>query len=183
MNTFLQENILAIFLFFLLTLLLMLGALFFIIVRLLLREKEHIAEEPSTKKKEEKTKKLTEKFFCENHPTVSPSGGCLVCEDVFCEKCLVEHDGLYFCHEHFHTFSSHRWVQITDVKTTPDTPLDGLFVYDFKRSLWQKEKIPTFVITHYKINIEDDFIESFIQLNVREEDVKRLSMEIKNFKA
>ena len=90
---------------------------------------------------------------------------------------------MHFCKEHFRTFANNKWKQITDVRTTPDTPEDGLFIYNFKRDLWQDKNIPTFVMTHYKINIENDFIESFIQLNVREEDVEKLTVQIEKYKA
>jgi hypothetical protein len=49
--------------------------------------------------------------------------------------------------------------------------------------LWLKKSIPSFVMTHYKINIDNDYIESFIQLNVREDDVEKLSLELENYKA
>jgi hypothetical protein len=67
--------------------------------------------------------------------------------------------------------------------TTPDTPELGLYIYNFKRELWLKKSIPSFVMTHYKINIDNDYIESFIQLNVREDDVEKLILELENYKA
>ena len=89
---------------------------------------------------------------------------------------------MHFCKEHFRIFANSKWHQITDVRTTPDTPEEGLFVYNFKRDIWKDKNIPTFVMTHYKINIDNDFIESFVQLNVREEDVEKLTKEIEKYK-
>lgn len=126
---------------------------------------------------------LIEKFYCANHPDIPSSGGCLICEDVFCEKCLVEHDSLYFCKEHFKTFANNKWKQVTDTRTTPSTPEEGLYIYHFKRHIWRDKNIPSFVLTHYKINIEEDFIESFIQLNVIEEAAEDLIEDIEKFKA
>ena len=126
---------------------------------------------------------ILEKFYCENHPDIPSVGGCLICEDVFCEKCLIEHESLYFCKEHFKTFANNKWKQVTDTRTTPNTPEDGLYIYHFKRHIWKVQNIPSFVLTHYKINIEEDYIESFIQLNVVEDIAEELIADIEKFKA
>lgn len=195
MNNFLQNNLTAIILFLLLIILLLIALIGMIIVKLLLSPKNetlppHIPQPPKEEVQEilNTYKKLSEdkvveKYFCENHPTVPSAGTCLICEEVFCEKCLIEHDGLYFCKEHFKTFANNKWKQITDTKTTPNTPEDGLYIYHFKRHLWTKRETPSFVLTHYKINIEEDFIESFIQLNVLEGEAEILAEEIEKFKA
>lgn len=198
MNTFLQENIYAIILFFLFIILLLIAFIGVVLVKLLLNnnneaskavhvEKERpvlvpVVETPAKIKKLSE-ESVVEKYYCENHPDISSVGSCLICEDVFCEQCLIEHDSLYFCKEHFKTFANNKWKQITDVRTTPNTPEDGLYIYHFKRHIWQDKKIPSFVLTHYKINIEEDYIESFIQLNVVEDKAEDLQDEIEKFKA
>lgn len=199
MNTFLQENLLAIIVFLLLIILLLIALIGVVLVKLLLSPKNQ-APAPTPAASSEpivlnpvvgpaiKIKKLSEehvdeKFFCENHPEVASVGSCLICEDVFCEKCLVEHENMYFCKEHFKTFANNKWKQITDVKTTPNTPEDGLYIYHFKRHIWKDKQTPSFVLTHYKINIEEDFIESFVQLNVLEADADGLAEDIERFKA
>jgi hypothetical protein len=202
MNNFFHENILAVIIFLLMIILLLIAIIGVVIVKLLLNSKNTINSDTSmTNEKKlknlsngpdgetaKKIKTLTEesvveKFFCENHPDTPSAGGCLICEDVYCEKCLVEHDGLYFCKEHFKVFANNKWKQITDVKTTPNTPNDGLFIYHFKRHIWRENETPSFVLTHYKINIEEDFIESYIQLNVIEKDADELSFKIEKYKA
>lgn len=201
MNTFLQENFYAIVLFFLFIILLVVAMIGLVIVKLLLNNQKNnqapVAQaetprerpvlvpiiEDSKKIRKLHEEKVVEKYFCENHPDVPSVGSCLICEDVFCDQCLIEHDGLYFCKEHFKTFANNKWKQITDVKTTPDNPEDGMYIYHFKRHLWNDKKMPSFVLTHYKINIEEDFIESFIQLNVLEDKAEDLGEEIERFKA
>ncbi|MBC7429482.1 MAG: hypothetical protein H7336_12765 [Bacteriovorax sp.] len=199
MNNFLHENLFAIILFLLMIIFLLIGLIGVVIIKLLFNPKNSAATAtPATQEETpliiptietaRKLRKLAEetvveKFFCENHPDTSSAGACLICEDVFCEKCLIEHDSLYFCKEHFRVFANNKWKQITDVKTTPNKPDDGLFIYHFKRHIWRDNETPSFVLTHYKINIEEDFIESFIQLNVIEKDAERLSDEIEKYKA
>lgn len=200
MNTFLQDNLYAIILFLLFIILLLIALIGIVLVKLLLTKNEQPQAAPQLAVEKErpvlvpvvetpaKLRKLAEetvveKYYCENHPDIPSTGACLICEDVFCEQCLIEHEGLYFCKEHFKIFASNKWKQITDVKTTPNTPEDGLYIYHFKRHLWKDKKIPSFVLTHYKINIEEDFIESFIQLNVVEEKAEELLADIEKFKA
>lgn len=125
--------------------------------------------------------KIREGFHCPNHKDNSPVGTCLICEEAFCEECLIEHESLYFCKEHFRTYADHEWEKITDILTTADTPEASMHVYDFKRDLWKFEKIPTFVLTHYKINVTDDLIESYVQLHVRIEEKETLEKRLLAF--
>jgi len=188
MNHFLQQNIYAIIIFLLLFLLVFMGAIVFILFKLALPPKEvktplvpTNANETLFDKEKFAPAFIVESHYCIHHPDTPSVGSCLICEEVFCTNCLVDHESMHFCKEHFRVFANSSWTQITDVRTTPDTPEDGLYIYNFKRFLWLNRNIPSFVMTHYKINIDSDFIESFIQLNVRSEDEKRLLEEIKTF--
>lgn len=192
MNQFLQTNLIPIIVFLLLLIFALMGAMIFILFKLLLKPKEQpvVVVEPTQAAPvtfKDKIKliedPIVEKHYCIHHKDAPSVGSCLICEEVFCENCLVDHESMHFCKEHFRTFAAYKWKQITDVRTTPDTPEDGLYIYKFKRDLWLNKSIPSFVMTHYKINIENDYIESFIQLNVREDDVEKLSNEIEKYKA
>lgn len=187
MNQFLQNNLITIIVFLLLLVFVLMGTMIFILFRLLNKPKNEItptipSASPVVLRKVE-TETIIEKHYCSHHHDEASVGSCLICEDVFCEQCLVEHDSMHFCKEHFRIFANNKWTQITDVRTTPDTPEDGLYIYNFKRDLWANKQIPTFVMTHYKINIENDYIESFIQLNVRENDAEKITNELLKYKA
>lgn len=202
MNNFLQENLFALVLFLLIIILLLIAIIAIVLVKLLLSAKDQksfspvivptvlpTTESPAPRSGEilSKIKKLaeehvTESFFCKNHPDNASIGACLICEDVFCEKCLIESDGLCFCKDHFKTFVNNKWSQITDVKTTPATPEEGMFIYQYKRQIWRDRDVPSFVLTHYKINIEHDYIESYIQLNVITSKAEDLKTEIESFR-
>ncbi len=190
MNQFIQDNIYTILLLFLVIILFLILVLAFFIFKLLLDNKNknsnvELIQTPSPtttkvlKKVDHETVK--EKFHCLNHPEIPSMASCLICEEVFCEKCVIEHEGMYFCKEHFRTYTDHKWVQITDEKTTPDNPESGQYIWDFKRHLWKRQSTPSFVLTHYKINIEADYIESFVQLNVPESLKQDLENELRQF--
>ena len=191
MNQLLQNNLISIIVFLLLLIFVLMGALILILFRLVTKKESpapHFSEAPIGQKVlVEKTKKspeiITEKYYCIHHSEAPSVGSCLICEEVFCVDCLVDHESMHFCKEHFRTYANFKWKQITDTMTTPDSPELGLYIYNFKRELWLKKSIPSFVMTHYKINIDTDYIESFIQLNVREDDVEKLILELENYKA
>ena len=195
MNQTIQDNSFLIIGILILVIFTLMGAMIFILFKLLTKKEsapqvietnplaqlnKQALELAALKKKREQ---VQESYYCIHHKEEASVGSCLICEEVFCEECLIEHDGMHFCKEHFRIFANHKWKQITDVKTTPDTPEEGVFIHDFKRELWKERNLPTFVMTHYKINIESDYIESFIQLNVREEDAEKLVEELKIYKA
>ncbi len=108
--------------------------------------------------------------YCLNHPSDHAAGVCAICQNAFCEECIKEHVGHSFCEAHFRLFLSHEWDEIDTIKTTPDIPESALPLYDFKDQLWKEEEVPSILTTHYKINIEGDFIESYVKLVVRKEE-------------
>ncbi len=117
--------------------------------------------------------------YCINHSSEKAVALCAVCSKTLCEECASEAENLYFCSEHFQTYLESEWISLTNIKTTPDNPSEGVALYEFKDNLWAKEQVPTFIVTHYRINIENDFIESYVQLHVRKDDEEVLKEKIK----
>ncbi len=191
MNQFLQNNLITIIVFLLLLIFVLMGAMILMLFKLVSQPKKlevpsnDFSPRPKLKliNKSNISLNLVEAHYCSNHKELPSVGSCLMCEEVFCDNCLIDHDSMHFCKDHFRVFANHKWKQITDIKTTPDTPEDGLFIYNFKRDQWLNNQVPSFIMTHYKINIENDFIESFIQLNVKEEDAEKLFDELSKYKA
>jgi hypothetical protein len=117
-------------------------------------------------------------MFCQNHPGIKSSGICAICEEPFCEDCLKEADKLHFCPDHYEVYNNNSWSPIVTVKTTPNRPEDGIFIYNFKEKIWKEESIPTFIVTNYKINVESDFIESYVSYFVKDEDAGQLKQRL-----
>lgn len=113
--------------------------------------------------------------FCKLHPKTEASGTCAICLGSFCETCIKNHETLMFCPTHYKVFLEHKWQDIQTVKTTPNNPHDGVQLYEYKKELWTNEEIPAYVMTHYKLNYEGDYIESYIMLFVRDIDVDRVA--------
>ncbi|MCP4911915.1 MAG: hypothetical protein GY909_02260 [Oligoflexia bacterium] len=121
-------------------------------------------------------------FYCQNHPQDHAVGVCAICSESFCDECIKEHDGLTFCQSHFREYLENEWVELEEVMTTPDTPETALHIYDFKKDIWKDETTSSIVSTHYKINIENDFIESYVKLLVKKDESEELEIKFKSYK-
>lgn len=139
---------------------------------------------PETPKEITKTikTKIAAESQCQNHEDRKGHGLCAICMEAFCEECLVEHEHLHFCREHFLTFNDTDWEIIETVRTNPEEADKTMYLYEFKGYLWDEEKLPTIVTTHYQINTESDQIESQVSLMVPQQNQEKLAYEIKSFK-
>jgi len=118
--------------------------------------------------------------ICFKHPEQIAVSACAICAQLLCENCVREHETLQFCPEHFEMFLNYKWVEIETVATTPQTPERGMYLYEFKERSWNDSGKPSYIMTHYKINVENDLIESYIKLYVREEDIQELKAKIRS---
>lgn len=136
-----------------------------------LKEKAHKIEKPAVD-----APVLT---TCEFHEEARAVNVCAICATQLCELCVREDENIVFCPEHFKTYVDHNWVEITNIKTTADTPEASAHVHEFKKKIWNKNGTPTFIVTHYKIDLDNDQIESYVKLMVREEEEKDMVKRLK----
>jgi|GEM_PF-708079 len=108
--------------------------------------------------------------MCLNHKDTMAAGMCAICTELFCETCLREHETLAFCTEHYALFLNHKWVEVETVITTPQDPESALHLHRHKERHWLHFKRPSFIMTHYKIDIDTDHIHSYVKLYSRVED-------------
>jgi hypothetical protein len=118
--------------------------------------------------------------YCSFHDKEFAVSSCAICEKLLCENCDKADDTLHFCPEHFNLYLTNKWTAITNIKTTPETPEAGHHIYSFKNSNWANHQIPGYIITHYRINVESDFIESYVQLFVLEDEADELKIKLEN---
>ena len=123
-----------------------------------------------------------EKFNCSIHTDLPASGLCVICSESFCHTCIKTHNNLSFCKKHLELYLVNQWKDVVSVKTSPQSPEEGHYLYDFKEYLWSKD-IPTLIQTKYKIDIHQDRIESYVTLIGREEDYETLKQEEASFKS
>ncbi len=104
---------------------------------------------------------------------------CNVCETELEEQDHFEIDNLHFCKEHYNIFIKNEWSEISNQKTTADTPEAGIYIYNFQRDLWHSEKIPSFIVCEYKIDVNTDQIETYVKLNVIDKMATQLEERLK----
>ena len=120
--------------------------------------------------------------LCKNHDDKTSVGICAICEEEFCSECLKQIENVNLCPEHFSIYASNTWTPITNQRTTPNDPEEGVYIYKFKQHLWSQKNIPSFILNEYKIQVENDFIETYVQLHVAEEKNIDLKEELEQFK-
>lgn len=121
---------------------------------------------------------MTLQYFCKNHPDDHSEGTCAICENSFCKTCLKHHENLHFCFDHYELYMKENWTKISTVKANPNNPDEGIQLYQLKGEVWSKKDMPTYIVTHYKINFDNDFIESYVMLFGKEEDEEFLKKEL-----
>ncbi len=174
------NTLLVILLFITIVLLLLLvGGLVYYIFRQ--QSKNSAIAQPQVATKQEpkvNLKDLIEETKAQNEKTV---GLCSICEKSLLESTHYEIDKLHFCKEHFDFYNKNTWVPITNQRTTAETPEAGIYIYNFKKDLWDQEKEPCYIQCEYKIDVTNNQIETYVQLHVvknkKEELGKRIELE------
>ncbi len=153
-------------------------AVIFIMALVFFKNKTHENAESDKKFKIKNNDDLPKEGTCFVHPLENAKTICAICSNLLCQNCNRDYDHLHFCPTHFETFIAYNWKPVTTVIAHPNRPLDGLALHHFKDNLWQSHKTPSYIVTHYKIDVESDQIESYIQLYVREEEYEMINSKL-----
>ena len=70
---------------------------------------------------------------------------------------------LIFCLEHYSLYITNKWEVLFTTYVNTKMPFQAVKLHDLKADLW-KDKIPSYMETHYKINLDNDEIESQVFL-------------------
>ena len=120
-------------------------------------------------------------LFCPNHSDEPGEVTCSICDRMYCKACIKPFKTMHFCKEHLPLIMKHEWDEILTIKTSTTDPEQGVRLYDIKKNIFEKEQIPTYIETHYKINVDHDFIETYLVLFGIKENVDELKKKLKNF--
>jgi hypothetical protein len=118
---------------------------------------------------------------CHLHPKEPSEGSCAICAEYFCKSCLKPQQSLLFCREHLNLYLNSQWSEVCNVKSSPTDPEAGVELIDWKKKLWDSEGTPTFIQTHYKINVDGDQIESWVVLFAREKETDEVRKRLGKF--
>jgi len=125
-------------------------------------------------------KKVNALTMCLFHQNNRAEGQCQLCNDHFCDDCLVETKSLVFCRDHFEDFKKITWVKVATIISTSETPEAALKLYEKKEDWWHKKKIPCYLKVDYALSKTSDVIESHVSLMVDKNFIKDIEVEIKN---
>lgn len=131
---------------------------------------------------QQKPKPTLKKSFCINHKESRSTSLCHICNSPLCPECIQSHSTLSFCSDHFKLLGKYQWVPILSFEVTSDQNEDGNILQNFKEMIWNSEQIPSYIVIEYRINFEQDLIESHMSYFTREEDQETLSRKFRRFK-
>jgi hypothetical protein len=115
-----------------------------------------------------------EDLFCPNHKDEPGEATCAICDTFYCKACIRPFKSLHFCREHIQLIMRHEWEEILTVKTSTQDPEEGVRLYEIKKVLFVNDDLPTYVETHYKINVDHDYIETYLVVFGMKEQVANL---------
>lgn len=123
------------------------------------------------------TNPVPEDLFCPYHPQEPGEVQCGMCARYFCSKCVRPMKSIYFCKEHMALYLRSQWLEVLTLKSSSDDPEAGVRLFEKKNEAYLQKQIATYVETHYKIDVDSDFIETYLVLFAQEsqqEEVKNL---------
>jgi hypothetical protein len=106
---------------------------------------------------------------------------CAICDRLYCKSCIKPYRTMHFCKEHLPLVMRYEWDEVLTLKTSTTDPEQGVKLYEIKKELFERDEIPTFVETHYKINVDQDHIETYLVLFGIRENVPDLKSKLKEF--
>lgn len=175
-------------------LVIILGLLAFLVYRLLkqkLPDQNQSEKTPATPgmhpeilkrmKDMEKVKSKKADLFCPNHPEEPDETVCAICDQIFCKSCIKPFKSFHACKEHLPLLMANEWEEILTLKTSTHDPEQGVRLYDVKKDLFSNQEIPTYIETHYKINVDQDYIETYLVMYGISGEVDKVKEKLQDF--
>jgi hypothetical protein len=129
----------------------------------------------------EKLKPKRADLFCPNHLEDPGEVTCAICDKLYCRACVKPFKTMHFCKEHLLLIMRHDWEEVLTIKTSTTDPEQGVRLFDVKKNLLEREDIPTYIETHYKINVDQDYIETYLVLFGMKEKTDELKEKLSAF--
>lgn len=129
----------------------------------------------------EKIKPKRADLFCPNHTDEPGETMCAICDQLYCRACIKPFKSLHFCKEHLPLIMRHDWDEVLTIKTSTHDPEQGVRLYDMKKEIFKKTSLPTYVETHYKINVDQDYIETYLVVYAQKEEIENARQKFQEF--
>lgn len=132
-------------------------------------------------KEAEKYKPKRADLFCPNHSDEPGETMCAICDRLYCRACIKPFKSLHYCKEHLPLIMRHDWDEVLTLKTSTHDPEQGVRLYDVKKEIFKKDNLPTYVETHYKINVDQDYIETYLVVYAQKEELENAKTKFSEF--
>ncbi len=168
--------------------------LFVLVFKLLKQQKNQITEDkenpqyhPDISLRLKEAKKLQKNIsklsvFCPNHPEEVGETTCAICGKFFCKACLRPFKTMHFCKEHLAVVMKNEWDEVATIKSHTDDTEAGVKLIETKQKWWDQDQLPTYIETHYKINIDNDYIETYLVLFATKAQFAEVKQKVKDLK-
>lgn len=120
-------------------------------------------------------------LFCPNHSEEPGETMCAICDKMYCKACIKPFKSLHFCKEHIPLVMRHDWDEVITLKTSTQDPEQGVKLYEVKKKMLENSDLPTYIETHYKINVDQDYIETYLVLFSIRENIQKVKDQLSNF--
>lgn len=108
--------------------------------------------------------------FCTDHPDLPAKGRCAISDDLFCELCLTKENDVKIARKFLSLFLDYEWPTHYMINNN-EVGADRLNeVMRIKKELWKEKEVPVITQRQFKINIENDKIETFTAVMFRDID-------------
>lgn len=168
-------------------LVILLAAIVFFLFRYLkMKETEKIqstpadADHPSYKKMPPEVKENIKKAkesksqlvgsFCVDHPDLAAKGRCSISDELYCELCLTKEKDIKLARKFLNLFLDHEWPVFSLINNSEVGANKLNEVMRVKKELWKEKQLPIITQRQFKINIENDKIETFTAIMIRDID-------------
>lgn len=115
---------------------------------------------------------------CSDHPDIPAYKQCALSGEYLCQNCITKQSDVWVGKKYMDLYLDTNWEELLMISNTEDNKDSIQKIMEKKRGLWEGESLPVIVQGHYKINVENDDIESYMVILVRPEDRERVQREL-----
>lgn len=115
---------------------------------------------------------------CIDHPDAPALKKCAISDQSYCDHCITRQLDVWIAKKYLDVLLDSDWEEIYMLPDTKGHHDVKARLQKVKSELWQHRGIPVLIQGHYKINVEDDKIESYTVIKARLEDLALLKKEL-----
>lgn len=126
----------------------------------------------------EEVKAKKAELACPNHPSEPGETICAICDLHYCHACVKPFKSMYLCKEHMPLVMGNEWGEVLTIKSSASDPEKGVRLYDMKKELYRDDDLPSYIETHYKLNVDHDSIETYLVMFARVDDLASVKRKV-----